>query len=245
MLDPVCGFRFPPHLPSNCSIERFWEVCGYKDSSAYYSFRQFTVRHDCSHSDGAQNPSILDSTSDAMRVRSIDFAKAFDKIPHLDILKTNCKFKLPASRNQRQVFQKAKYKRRCPTVQHNHLFFMLVDHLHSIPDHSLTKVCGLCDNFAFRTQSYRRQSSARERECSTSVFQSLAAYIIESKCRALDAATKKSLVITLVGGPDGHFLTQASSLTLLVWLSLLILNWVFILSLFWGKPANVFTFNVI
>ena len=177
---------------------------------------------------------FLDSSSGSVRILSVDFAKAFDKILHTGVLQSVSKFQIPreavfwirsflSGRFQR-VSIKGKFSSwqgvtsGVPqgSVIGPLLFCMFVDDLHSVCDNSSTfkYADDLTILHFIRSSADDRLQLEYENVLRWSTSHSLP--INESKCSVLDITTKKSMVnYTPVQVSDGCFLPHTSSISLL------------------------------
>ena len=176
---------------------------------------------------------FLDSSSGSVRILSIDFAKAFDKILHSGVLDAACRFRLPkeavlwigsflSGRLQRVCINGKCSPWRNVTsgvpqgsVIGPLLFCMFVDDLQATCDNSFTIKyadditilhfirCSSDDQLQREYDNAFRWSTTRRLP------------INESKCCVLDIITKKSLVNTPVRGPGNRLLPHVSSISLL------------------------------
>ena len=176
---------------------------------------------------------FLDSSSGAVRVLSIDFAKAFDKILHTGVLEAVCRFQLPKeaatwissflSGRLQRVSIKGKFSS-WQTVTSGVpqgsvigplLFCMFVDDLSAVLDNSST--FKYADDLTI-LHFVRRSSDDKlqlEYENVLRWANDHSLPINESKCSVLDIVTSKSLVTRPVCGPEGTSLPHVPSISLL------------------------------
>ena len=174
----------------------------------------------------------MDSSPGSVRILSIDFARAFDKILHSGILQAARKFQLPTEAVLwiesflSNRFQRVSIRGKCSSWQSVTsgvpqgsvvgplLFSMFVDDLNSVFDNSST--IKYADDLTIlhfvRVPSDDKLQLEYENVLRWSTSRSLP--INESKCRVLNITTKKSLVVSPVQGPIGC-LPQVSSMSLL------------------------------
>ena len=175
---------------------------------------------------------FLDSSSGSVRILSIDFARAFDKILHSGVLKTAHMFQLPKEAFLwiesflADRFQRVSVRGKCSSWQSVTsgvpqgsvvgplLFSMFVDDLHSVFDNSCT--IKYADDLTIlhfvRVPSDDKLQLEYDNVLRWSASRSMP--INESKCRVLNIITKKSLDVPAIQGPNG-FIPQVSSLSLL------------------------------
>ena len=173
---------------------------------------------------------FLDSSSGAVRVLSIDFAKAFDKIPHPGILETAYKFHLPKKAISwvrsflSERFQRVKIRDKFSnwhsgvpqgSVIGPLLFCMFVDDLNSIMHNSLTFKYADDVTILHFLRNSEDDKLQLEYENVQDWSLSHCLPINASKCRVLDISTKKSITFAPIQLPDGSSLMQVSSLCLL------------------------------
>ncbi len=179
--------------------------------------------------------SFLDSSSGIVRVLTIDFSKAFDKVLHSIILEAAIKFRLPkeaidwissflANRKQRVSIENGRSSSTFQTVLSGVpqgsvlgplLFCMVVDDLHSVCNNSFTMK--YADDLTIlhfvRQPSDDQLQTEYNHVIRWSASRSLPVNL--AKCCVMDISTKKSLIVSPVTSADGSLLPCVTSLRLL------------------------------
>jgi len=174
---------------------------------------------------------FLDS-SGCVRILSIDFAKAFDKILHSRVIETMIAFRLPVqivswvSNFLTDRFQRVKMREMTSSWQHvisgvpqgsvlgPLLFCMFIDSLHSLCDNSVTYKYADDVNIVHFIRKTDDDNLQLEFNNVLEWSSNHHLPINQAKCSVLDIITKKSIVSSPVMSPSG-MLPQVSSLRVL------------------------------
>jgi hypothetical protein len=174
---------------------------------------------------------FLDS-SGCVRILSIDFAKAFDKILHSRVLKKMIELNLPkepiiwVSSFLSDRFQRVKVREMESSWQPvlsgvpqgsvlgPILFCIFIDSLHSLCENSITYKYADDVNIVHFVRHQQEENLQCEYDNVLNWSSCHSLPINEAKCCVLDIITKKAIVTSLVTGPNGS-LPQVDSLRLL------------------------------